>query len=80
MERLLYRFRPGALDAIMRTRNLTTEDQLASAIGVTRDGLKALREGACLTVRGALRVAAMQGDAEYLSGWFDLVEPQPVAA
>ncbi|WP_156905107.1 MULTISPECIES: hypothetical protein [unclassified Corynebacterium] len=73
MEPPRYRFRPGALDHIMRTRHLDTDEQLAAAIGVKPEDLPRLRAGAMVTARLALKVAALQGDASYLSGYFDPV-------
>lgn len=74
-----YTFRPGALDAIMRSRNLTSDVQLAAIIGVTVDDVQKLRAGAAVTARVALRVSAMQGDPDYLAAWFDLVDDRAAA-
>lgn len=68
-----YRFRPGALDHIMRSRNLTTDTQLASAIGVSTEDLPKLRAGAMVSARLALKVSALQGDEDYIIGYFDPV-------
>lgn len=76
----LYRFRPGALDHIMRSRNLTSDTQLAAVIGVSTDDLAKLRAGAAVTARVAIRVSAMQGDEQYISGLFETVTPDRVAA
>ncbi|MCG7247493.1 hypothetical protein MHK03_06085 [Corynebacterium simulans] len=73
MEPPRYRFRAGALDHIMRTRRLDTEEQLAAAIGVKAEDLPRLRAGAMVSARLALKVAALQGDSDYLSGYFDPV-------
>lgn len=71
-----FTFRPGALDAIMRTRNLDTEEQLALLIGVRTADIPKLRAGAKVTAKLALRVAALQGDKNYVGGWFDQEEEQ----
>ncbi|MFW9238822.1 hypothetical protein [Corynebacterium striatum] len=70
MEPPRYRFRAGALDHIMRTRRLDTDEQLAAAIGVKSEGLPRLRAGTMVTARLALKVAALQGDSNYLSGYY----------
>ncbi|AKK05205.1 MAG: hypothetical protein Q4D85_11320 [Corynebacterium sp.] len=75
-----YRFRPGALDHIMRSRNLTTDEQLAACIGVNPDDITQLRAGAEVTPRVALKVATIQGDPTFISGYFDLVNDPLVAA
>lgn len=75
-----YRFRPGALDHIQRSRNLTTDAQLAAAIGVRGDDVQKLRAGAPVSVRLALKVAAMQGDEHYLAGIFEPVTNHNTAA
>lgn len=69
-----YRFREGALDHIMRSRNLNTDEQLAVALGVAQEDLPRLRAGAMVTARMAARVSALQGDARYLGGLFDRVD------
>lgn len=69
----LYRFREGALDAIMRTRNLTSETQLAAILGTTPEGVARLRAGAKVSLRSAVQVCAMQGDSAYLGAYFDRV-------
>lgn len=69
-----YTFRPGALDAIMRSRNLQTDEQLALLIGVYPEDLPKLRAGAKVTAELALRVSALQGDAHYIGAWFDQVQ------
>lgn len=71
-----YTFRPGALDAIQRSRNLQTDVQLALFIGVTREGLSKIRAGYPVTAEVALRVSALQGDPHYIAAWFDRYEPQ----
>ncbi|MBD0853114.1 hypothetical protein CU043_02575 [Corynebacterium striatum] len=38
-----YSFRPGALEHIMRSRNLRTDKQLAAALGVRLDDLAEIR-------------------------------------
>ena len=74
-----YTFRPGALDAIMRSRNLTSDTQLAAIIGVREEDVQKLRAGAAVTAAVALRVAAMQGDTHYLAAWFDLADDRIAA-
>lgn len=74
-----YTFRPGALDAIMRSRNLQTEEQLALLIGVYPADIPKLRAGAKVTAELALRVSALQGDKNYIAGYFDRVD-DPIAA
>lgn len=74
-----YTFRPGALDHIMRSRNLSTDAQLAAIIGVRLEDLPKLRAGAAVTAGVALRVAAMQGDSKYLAAWFDLADDRTAA-
>lgn len=74
-----FTFRPGALDAIMRSRNLQTEEQLALLIGVRTADIPKLRAGAKVTAELALRVAALQGDKNYIAAWFDQVEEQGAA-
>lgn len=69
-----YTFRPGALDAIMRSRNLQTDEQLALLIGVYPADLPKLRAGAKVTAELALRVATLQGDSHYIGAWFDQVQ------
>ena len=76
---IIYRFRPGALDHIMRSRNLTTDSQLAAAIGVRTNDIPQLRAGAPVSARLALKVSALQGDEKYIIGLFEQV-PRPVAA
>ncbi len=53
-----YRFREGALDHIMRSRNLTTDSQLAAAIGIKEEDLQRVRAGALVSARLALKVSA----------------------
>lgn len=74
-----FTFRPGALDAIMRSRNLHTEEQLALLIGVRTADIPKLRAGAKVTAELALRVSALQGDKNYIAGYFDRVD-DPIAA
>lgn len=74
-----YTFRPGALDAIMRSRNLQTEEQLALLIGVYPADIPKLRAGAKVTAELALRVSTLQGDKNYIAGYFDRVD-DPIAA
>lgn len=69
----IYRFRPGALDHIMRSRNLTSDSQLAAAIGVRLEDLPKLRAGAAVSARVALKVSALQGDEQYIAGLFEPV-------
>lgn len=77
-----YRFRPGALDAIARSRNFTSDEQLALYIGLKRpEQLAQLRAGAEVSAKLALRVSALQGDQDYIAAYFDLVDkPDPQAA
>ena len=70
-----FTFRPGALDAIMRSRNVQTEEQLALLIGVRPEDMPKLRAGAKVTAELALRVSALQGDKSYIGAWFDQAEP-----
>ena len=74
-----FTFRPGALDAIMRSRNLQTEEQLALLIGVRTADIPKLRAGAKVTAELALRVSALQGDKNYIAAWFDQVKEQEAA-
>lgn len=76
---LRYRFREGALDHIMRTRNLHTDEQLATALNVGRGDLQRLRSGAAVSARLALRVSALQGDTHYLGGLFEVVDDRVAA-
>ncbi|AWB82248.1 hypothetical protein C3B44_07680 [Corynebacterium yudongzhengii] len=69
-----YTFHPGALEAIMRSRNLTTDEQLALFIGVRRNDLAKVRAGYPVSAEVALRVSALQGDQNYLAAWFDQVQ------
>lgn len=71
-----YVFRPGALDHIKHTRKLQTEAQLAAAIGITLEDLGKVRDGAPVTTELALKVATLQGDENYLGGYFDPYLPQ----
>lgn len=66
-----YTFRPGALDAIARSRNLHTDEQLALFIGIHADDLEKVRAGAAVSAEVALRVSALQGDKTYIAGYFD---------
>lgn len=76
-----YRFRPGALDAIARSRNFTSDDQLALYIGLRKtEQLAQLRAGAEVSARLALRVSALQGDQEYIAGYFEQVQPHQSVA
>ena len=70
-----FRVRPGVLDHIMRTRRLTSDDQLAAALGTTVDRLADLRAGAPITPRMALHIATLQGDGNFISGYCE-----PIAA
>lgn len=79
MQTRTYRFRPGALDAIARSRNFTTDQQLALYVGVKPEHLPMLRAGAEVTERLATRVSALQGDEYYITAWFDLVDDQAAA-
>lgn len=74
-----YKFRPGALDSIMRSRGFRTEEQLALYIGVRQTDLARLRAGTPVTAEVALRVSALQGDSQYMSCYFDTVHPVPAA-
>lgn len=69
-------FRPGALEHIMRTRNLHTDEQLTAAIGVTREGLEKIRAGFPVTTELALKVSALQGDRLYIDALFEPYTPQ----
>ncbi|WP_211440091.1 hypothetical protein [Corynebacterium glutamicum] len=71
-----YRFRPGALDAIARSRNFTSDQQLALYVGVKPEQLPLLRSGAEVSERLATRLSALQGDEHYVSAWFDSVEEE----
>lgn len=73
-----YRFRPGALEAIMRSRNVNTDKQLALLIGVREKDLAKLRAGWPVTAEVALRVSALQGDQNYIAAWFDKID-EPAA-
>ena len=70
-----YTFRPGALEAIQRSRNITTDEQLALYIGIEPKHLEKVRAGYPVSAEVALRVAALQGDKNYLAAWFDLEQP-----
>lgn len=61
-------------DAIMRSRNLTTDEQLALFIGVRRNELAKVRAGYPVSAEVALRVSALQGDQDYIAAWFDQVQ------
>lgn len=74
-----YTFRPGALDAIARSRNLHTDEQLALFVGIRPADLAKVRAGAAVSAEVALRVSALQGDKNYIAGYFDLVEQHAVA-
>lgn len=74
-----YRFRPGALDAIARSRNFTSDQQLALYVGVKPEQLPMLRSGAEVSERLATRLSALQGDEYYISAWFDEVNHQEAA-
>ena len=67
-----YRFRAGALDAIMRSMNLTTDKQLAAVIRVKEDIIPALRAGALVSAKLALHVSTVMGHEHYIDGWFEL--------
>lgn len=73
MQARTYRFRPGALDAIARSRRFDTDEQLALYVGVRTDQLPMLRAGAEVSERLATRLSALQGDEHYISAWFDQV-------
>jgi len=79
MQTRTYRFRPGALDAIARSRNYITDEQLAKHIGIKPEKLPLLRAGAEVSERLALRVSALQGDEYYIGAWFDQVVHQEAA-
>lgn len=74
-----YRFRPGALDHIMRSRNLTTDAQLAALVGVRLTDLPRLRAGSPITPELAMYVSTIQGDEHYLTGLFEVAEPAAAA-
>ena len=76
----LYRFREGALDNIMRTRNFTQDAQLAAALGIDTGDIARLRAGAKVTAELAFRVAVLQDSQEYLAAYFDLAYPEKAAA
>lgn len=69
-----YTFRPGALEAIARSRNLHTDEQLALYIGIRTADLQKVRAGAAVSAEVALRVSALQGDKNYIAAYFDQVE------
>lgn len=69
-----YRFRPGALDHIMRSRNLTTDAQLAALIGVRTEDLPRLRAGTPVTPELAMYISTIQGDEHYITGLFEPVQ------
>lgn len=73
-----YKFRPGALEAIMRSRNVNTDRQLALLIGVREKDLAKLRAGWPVAAEVALRVSALQGDQNYIAAWFDQID-EPAA-
>lgn len=80
MQPLTYRFRPGALDAIARSRNYITDQQLATHIGVKPEKLPMLRAGAEVSPRLAYRVSALQGDEKYVTAWFEPGRTEDLAA
>lgn len=75
MREAVYRFRPGALDAIARATGRRTESELAWLIGLEGDTnlLGQLRHGALCGAPMALHVAGLMGDEEYVAAWFELV-------
>lgn len=58
----------------MRSRNLQTEERLVLLIGVYPADIPKLRAGAKVTAELALRVSALQGDKNYIAGYFDRVD------
>lgn len=70
-----FRVRPGVLDHIMRTRRLQTEEQLAAALGISVEDVGLIRSGAPVTARFAMHVATLQGDGDFIAGYFE-----PIAA
>ena len=54
-----YRFQPGALDIIAQEKRLTSEQALATALGITTDQLGRLRHGATVGAPMALHVSTL---------------------
>ncbi|MDN6242160.1 MULTISPECIES: hypothetical protein [Actinomycetes] len=80
MDQHLYRFRDGALDAIAREKNLRTERQLATALGIKTEEVGALRHGAVVGDPMALHVASLMGLDHGLGPWLEPVAFDTVAA
>lgn len=78
--RALYRFRPGALDAISTAKNCRSEDELAAMLGIRDDQLDKVRHGALVGLPMAVHVARLMGTGEYLGAWTELVAADPIAA
>ena len=82
-DRAVYRFRPGALDAISTAKNCRSESELAAVLGFRTNPLEKLdrvRHGALVGFPMAEHVAALMGTGNYLGAWVELVTEQPVAA
>lgn len=82
MREAIYKFRPGALDAIARAKNTRTEPELAWLLGLQGDTnlLGKLRHGALVGAPMALHVSGLMGDEEYVSAWFEQVGEELAAA
>lgn len=67
------RLRSGVIDAMMADRNFESDGQAAASLGITVDELDRLRNGAEISARMALQVAAVQGTGFDLSRWVEQV-------
>lgn len=76
MDRAVYKFRSGAIDAIARLNQIDSDEELASYLGVRLSDLPAIRAGAPVSSKVALYVSSKQGDLDYLGVWFDEAYPR----
>ncbi|AGP30797.1 hypothetical protein [Corynebacterium terpenotabidum] len=72
-QRAVYRLRPGALDAVARTRGISTATGLADALGISTEELDLVRNGHLVGFPMAVRVAELTGSGDDLSAWTELV-------
>lgn len=63
-----FKLKTGVLDELSRVHALTTDEQLAAALGVPTHRISRLRAGGVVGPQLALRIAAIRGDQFDLSG------------
>lgn len=79
-EPIEYRYRPGALDRIMREQGARDDAELAWMIGVKPEDIPALRRGRPVTAAYALKISVALGDAKHVNSFFQHADSVDIAA